>query len=64
MKHFMEVDDEVIYLQKSYPPIQWLDLVLIPGRSLPCEVQNHVCPNFATPICTAIKALELYFVHF
>jgi hypothetical protein len=48
-----------------------------PGRSLPYEVQNHVCPNFATPmlyaknhakfhkkICIAIKALELYFVHF
>jgi hypothetical protein len=49
----------------------------IPGRSFPYEVQNHVRPNFATPIlyaknhskfhkkiCTAIKALELYFVHF
>jgi hypothetical protein len=48
-----------------------------PGRSLPYEVQNHVRPNFATPMlyaknhskfykvfCTTIKPLELYFVNF
>jgi hypothetical protein len=46
------------------------------GRSLLNEVQNHVRPNFATPMlytknhskfhnffCRAIKPLELYFVN-
>jgi hypothetical protein len=50
---------------------------LDPGRSLPYEIQNHVRPNFATPMlyvknhskfykvfCTTIKPLELYFVNF
>jgi hypothetical protein len=47
------------------------------GTSLPNEVQNHVRPNFATPMlyaknhskfhnffCRAIKPLELYFANF
>jgi hypothetical protein len=46
---------------------------LFSGRSLPYEVQNHVRPNFATPIlyaknhskfhnffCKAMKSSELY----
>jgi hypothetical protein len=57
--------------------VRWVPAFGCPGRSLLYEVQNHVRPNFATPMlyaknhskfhnffCTAIKALELYFVHF